>query len=61
MRSFKISSFLGVLLLITQCYAYKPVVLLHGIMSDATSMQIIGEQIKSVRTNKMGYLRTIRK
>lgn len=30
-------------------YAYKPVVLVHGILSDAASMMIVGEQIKLVR------------
>jgi palmitoyl-protein thioesterase len=29
--------------------AYKPVVLIHGILSDAGSMEIIADRIKSVR------------
>lgn len=43
------SAILVFLKAILEISAYKPVVLLHGILSDATSMSIIGDQIKQVR------------
>jgi len=36
------------LLILASTSAYKPVVLFHGILSDAASMLIIGEEIKLV-------------
>lgn len=44
-----ISKVLIFLTVTTATNAYKPVVLLHGILSDASSMSIIGDQIKQVR------------
>lgn len=45
----KISIIWCFLLIIPFNYAYKPVVLLHGVLSDGDSMLIIEEQIKLVR------------
>ena len=47
----KISIIWCVLLIIPLNFAYKPVVLLHGVLSDGDSMVIIEEQIKLVRFN----------
>lgn len=33
----------------TQAHAYRPVVLIHGIMTGAPSMQLIEDEIKLVR------------
>lgn len=44
---------LAFLLLVPTSYAYKPVVLLHGILSDAVSMSAIGEQIKLVSDDSL--------
>lgn len=47
---------LKLLLTIPLSDAYKPVVLLHGILSDAASMTIIGDQIRAVRKTSNCYL-----
>lgn len=49
MNFLAISKTLIFLLLITLINAYKPVVLMHGILSDAASMGIIADRIKLVR------------
>lgn len=51
MNFWKISSLkiLALLAFTVNCWAYKPVVLFHGILSDAASMNLIGDQIKLVR------------
>lgn len=42
---------LTLLVIITLGNGYKPVVLMHGILSDAASMLVIAEEIKIVSKN----------
>lgn len=55
----KISIIWCILLIIPLNYAYKPVVLLHGVLSDGDSMHIIEEQIKLVRFQKCKFNVTV--
>jgi hypothetical protein len=42
------------LLIFSLCYGYKPVVLFHGILSDAGRMLIVAERIKLVSSKVSG-------
>lgn len=52
----KISIIWCILIIIPLNYAYKPVVLLHGVLSDGDSMHIIEEQIKIVRFKYSNFM-----
>ncbi|CAO1368553.1 unnamed protein product [Diamesa hyperborea] len=52
----KISIIWCILLIIPLNYAYKPVVLLHGVLSDGDSMLIIEEQIKIKHPGTQVYI-----